>query len=179
MAGFSITGKVEGLAEIVATLKDLPEKLQRKVVRKALAKATKPTLAAARQRCPKDAGLLKKSLGRKTVTYVESGSIVAIIGPRGGFERMVTRRGRSKPEKANPLYYAHLVEFGTKPHSLARADTKIGRRIANDMKIRMHPGTKARPFMRPAFDSTKGEVLRIFGEEVAKGLEQEMAKLDR
>jgi hypothetical protein len=45
---------------------------------------------------------------------------------------------------------AHLVEFGTLPHYQPR------RRV-------MHPGARPKPFIRPAFDSKKGDVALIFG----------------
>ena len=73
--GFSITGRVEGLAAVSAALKGLPDKLARRVLRKALTKATKPTLLAAKANARKlsDTGALAKSITRKTVTYVDSG----------------------------------------------------------------------------------------------------------
>jgi len=40
---------------------------------------------------------------------------------------------------------AHLVEFGTAPHAQPRRGI-------------MHPGARPKPFFRPAFDSTKGEI---------------------
>lgn len=179
---FGIRGEIQGLAEVVATLKGLPAKLQRKIMRKALSKATKGTVAAARRLVPRETGLLKKSIGRKVVTYKESGVLVVVIGPRKGFRQDVTRRGRGKPSIADPVNYAHLVEFGTKPHSLLKGASSRGRlkKATADLVARgigkIHPGAKARPFLRPAFDQTKGQILQIFAEEVQKGLAAEMAK---
>ncbi|AZO29426.1 hypothetical protein [Mesorhizobium sp. M1B.F.Ca.ET.045.04.1.1] len=50
-------------------------------------------------------------------------------------------------------YLAHLVEFGTAPHFQPRF--KGGFR---------HPGARAHPFFRPAYDSQQGNVLTILGQ---------------
>lgn len=221
-AGFGIDGKFTGVADVMRRLRALPDKLQRKVKRKALEKATKPTLLAARRLAPKESGLLKKSVARKTATYKASGTIVAMIGPRRGMKRMVTREGRRWPRYADPVHYAHLAEYGTRPHALGKGSrlARVGpgaakaaaarakrlarwqaelrkatnparhyqlqQRIAKQQAAeaarreakqagRLHPGTRARPFLRPAFDATKEQVRSIFVAEVLKGLEAEMA----
>lgn len=45
-------------------------------------------------------------------------------------------------------WYGGLVEFGTAPHGT-------------------HPGTRAQPFARPAFDETQGQVVGILAREMA------------
>lgn len=50
---------------------------------------------------------------------------------------------------------AHLVEFGTAPHLQPRRRT-------------MHPGAAPKPFIRPAFESQKTEVVRVFGDQMAR-----------
>lgn len=53
--------------------------------------------------------------------------------------------------------YAGYVEFGTKPHEIRAKNAKAlsffvgGRRVT--VKSVHHPGTKAKPFVRPAFDA--------------------------
>lgn len=58
---------------------------------------------------------------------------------------------------------AVLVEFGTAPHWQP-----------NRGGGQMHPGARAKPFMRPAFEQTKDEIARQTGEQllnsVLKGL---------
>lgn len=49
-------------------------------------------------------------------------------------------------------YIAHLVEFGTAPHF--QKNFKGGF---------MHPGARAQPFFRPAFDATKSGVFETLG----------------
>lgn len=57
---------------------------------------------------------------------------------------------------------AHLVEFGTAPHVV---DGKL------------HPGAAAAPFLRPAFEETKDEVVRLFGATIGPAIEKRAAKL--
>jgi HK97 gp10 family phage protein len=120
--GFGLTGEFTGVAETVATMQGIDEKLRRKVTRKSLERASKPTLLAAKAgaRKTKDSGLLARSIARKTATY-QSGrrwSIVVILGPKRGMKQKVKRRGRKQQVMADPINYAHLVEYGTSGHSL-------------------------------------------------------------
>lgn len=120
--GFGITGTIIGLKETLETLRLLPGKLQRRILRPALTKATKPILMAAKRLAPTDTGMLSKSIARKVVTY-KSGTLVVVIGPDTKHRVEATRRGRKTPMIVNPAKYAHLVEFGTRPHSLGKDDT--------------------------------------------------------
>ena len=85
-----------------------------------------------RRRAPKETGSLKKSIGQKVKQYRRNQTVTSIIGARS--KRYETAKGNR-----NPAYYAHLVEYGVSAH---RTGKQGGR----------HPGFKARPFMRPAWD---------------------------
>ena len=189
MAGFGISGEVTGLQEIAKKLDELPAKLHRKVMRRALSRATQPTLMGAKRnaRQMQDTGALAKSIIRKVVTYVSAGIMVVIIGPRTGNTQMLVRRGHNKPMRVNAAYYAHLVEFGTRPHSTA-GGARNAKAVMNALGIvseegsirrrrkivtaglKMNPGARARPFLRPAFDATKAQIIEIFAREVEAGL---------
>lgn len=58
--------------------------------------------------------------------------------------------------KAIPI--AHLVEFGTAPH------WQPNRHV-------MHPGARPKPFLRPAFEEMKGEVVAVFARELGSLLQ--------
>lgn len=49
-------------------------------------------------------------------------------------------------------YLAHLVEFGTAPHFQPKFKGGF-----------MHPGARAQPFFRPAFDTKKADVMATLG----------------
>lgn len=56
---------------------------------------------------------------------------------------------------------AHLVEFGTQPHSMAKG-ASVRKGLLQD-KPPFSPGSAPRPFFRPAFESTKEQVVRRAG----------------
>jgi hypothetical protein len=64
----------------------------------------------------------------------------------------------------SPRSTAHLVEFGTKPHSYKK-------------RAGIHPGARAKPFMRPALDSKGDAAIAKFGEVIGIELTKEAAKL--
>lgn len=160
-----ITMKVDkqAMAQLERALEELGGKAARRVLRKAATKALKPMVKTARQYLrrnkSKRTGLLAKSLGTKTKTYRKSGTVFSAMGPRSGFEAIITDPS-GRQYLANPANYAHLVEFGTRPH---------GR----------HPGARAKPFMRPTFDQHVKSVVRVTSREIGKGIEKEAAKLGR
>lgn len=178
--------EVIGLKSLDRQLKKLPDAVLRKVVRPATSKSMTPVLQDARKRAEviKDTGLLAKSLGRKSKTYINRGVIIHIIGPRTGFKKEVTRTtelpdGRILIRKmtADPAHYAHLVEFGTQAHMLGQGESvRKGTRNVFDAGG-MHPGTKAQPFMRPAFDNNESRILSIYRMELKKGVIREAHKL--
>ena len=57
---------------------------------------------------------------------------------------------------------AHLVEFGTAPHSLFPGASRRRNRFQDLPPF--HPGTPPEPFFRPAFESTKDDVIKRFGQ---------------
>ena len=127
----------------------LKDAAKRRVLRKGVAEGTKLPTKRAKQLAPKETGLLRKSIGRKTKVYRNSGVAVGIIGVRKGFRTEVEVNGRT--EIRNPTNYLHLVEFGT-------------------------ASTPAQPFLRPAWDQTKGEARKAAIEKISTELEKEAKK---
>jgi HK97 gp10 family phage protein len=124
---------VEGLAALESMLAQLPDKIERNIVRGALRAGSREFVKEAQRRVPRKTGRLAKSI-RVSVRKVR-GALVA-----------TTKAGNKE------AFYAHLVEFGTAAHLIKPANAKAlavaGRAVA---KVR-HPGGRAQPFMRPAFD---------------------------
>ena len=76
-----------------------------------------------------------------------------------------------------PMRIAHLVEFGTQPHSV-----KWGASVRKGIFVGeppMHPGTPPFPFFRPAFEQTKNEVIKLFGDLFYAGMIQAVRTLRR
>lgn len=163
---FAIRAKIEGVEALQATLKNLTGACQRKVLRPALNAEGTRILQAARRNVPVKTKLLRKSLGKKIKTY-KDGTVIVVVGPRRGFKQV------NKGKAHNPSFYAHLVEFGAKPHFLSGAKghqqvayrTKDGVLKFRQRPVytkRMHPGSPPqRPMTRAAESALVGAAQRM------------------
>lgn len=158
---------VRGADDVIRALEKVSEKLSGDRLEAIAAKATKPMLDEVRRsaRSVGDSGALANSIIVKHVQYEGGRLVYTIIGPDVEYIQMVTRTSVlpngttiQRQEKARPANYAHLVEFGTEAHSLS------GKQNAGQ-----HPGARAKPFMRPAFDTMESTVIDRFGKEIGKG----------
>lgn len=156
MPGTSV--KLTGLEGVRRALSRLPDELKKAGEKSALMEGAKPVLKAAKGHASasKDTGLLMRALGI-TVKKRRDGNMSSRVGPRSGFKgkslgMKMSKKGKTKGQMterfANPVNYAHLVEYGTS-HSAAN------------------------PFLRPAIESTHGEVV----DAMAKGLEKHLTKV--
>jgi HK97 gp10 family phage protein len=147
--------KITGAKDIERLLYKLPAQMQNRAESTILRQGAKPILKAAKSKAPKGpTGLLKKSMG-VTVKKVK-GVRSARVGPRNGFiqTKMVKRRktGEIESQDINPVFYAHLVELGS------------SRQVA-------------KPFIRPAIDSSKSEVLTGMAKGYERALTNEVRRL--
>lgn len=144
-------------------LKTLPAKMEKNIMRSALRSGAAVMLQEVQQRIPVDSGQLRASA--RITTRGKAGAVSASVKV-GNFV----------------AWYAHLVEFGTKPHYISVSDEDrgagrgIGRRGTANRRETLasistvnrrvlqigsnfvgpsvyHPGTTARPFMRPAAEA--------------------------
>jgi HK97 gp10 family phage protein len=109
-------------------------------------------------RVPQDTGALKESIRIRS-------------GNKDGKVYSYVQVGRSK--KKDDPWYAHLVEYGVKPHVIiAGGGTKKGKALAAGARILGekvdHPGAPAKPFMRPALDSKAATALDTIAEYLRK-----------
>ena len=161
--------EVRGLRELGETLQKLPLELQRKALRPALRDAASIIEEEAKRRAPYREGELRSKI--RTTIKVDPGI--------GGDCYAAVRSGSRK---------SHLIEFSTAAHKIigrfknaVRKLTKPEgkkrrwRNISEDQQRNIlaskdkvfgasvqHPGTKARPFLRPAFDAKHREALDKF-----------------
>lgn len=140
---------LKGDKQLIKNLEKLGLTVGNRVVRRAANSAMGVMVKAAKAKCPKDTGTLKKSLGKKAKTYKNNGITWVAVGPRTGFETIGEDGKKNDPNK-----YAHLVEKGTYK-------------------------TKAQPFLRPAFDETKGKVLKDLEAKIKQGIQREAEKLKK
>lgn len=161
---FVIRGRLDGIAEARRNLQHLGEQMRKRILRKAVRAAAKLIEKAAKSHADasKDTGLLKKSIGTVVRVYRGGDKVIAVIGPRVGFRRVIDGR------VMDPTKYAHLVENGVKPHALGKGSSLRKKTQAGQG----HPGFAAKPFLRPAIDGNKAAanaaIARVVAEELKK-----------
>ena len=178
---------LQGDRELLNMLNALPDRVFAKVVKRATNSAMTPVLRDAKKIASsnliKDTGLLAESLGRKQKVYKRSGIVVVIVGPRKGFKRKVERNyfgGEKKMVWADPLHYAHLVEFGHRlvhGGALVRKDTgrlPAGKKLGKEVGF-----VPPRTFIRAALDKNRAEILNRLKRQIGIGTEREATKLLR
>lgn len=94
-----ITSNVQGVDELLESLKQFPQNIQKNVITGAIRAGCKPILQAAKANVPTDSGNLKKSLGIVKRRSKDKTKVRFSVTPRRG-------------GKFNG-FYAHMIEFGT------------------------------------------------------------------
>lgn len=176
ISGLKESLDLTGDVELMEMLKSLPDDVYRNVIQSASRKSMAPVAARAKELAPEESGTLKASIGTKKKEYKRAGVVVTLVGPRQGFKQKVAVMGPNgvyRLELRNPANYAHLVEFGVQPHALfSGADTRSKDSGAALLarSIKQHPGIKAKPFMRPAFDENISQIVATFKAEIPEYL---------
>lgn len=143
---------VHGGRELQDMLDTLPGKMQKNINRAGLRAGAAVLLAEVKQNIPVASGALRDSA---RVTSRARGAEVSASVKVGN----------------RVAWYAHLVEFGTRPHVIKpknpRGTMQFGGITARSVN---HPGTRARPFMRPAADSKTPEALAAVAKKIRERL---------
>lgn len=154
--------KIKGFAELQKYLDQLPVKIEANILRGALRAGAKVISDAAKQNAPTG----EPSARGKKRYKLYNGALRDSIRVSGRIDRLqsnvkarIIAGGKSRETGAN-VFYAHMIEYGTRRHSTK----KRGRGDQN------HPGTIARPFLRPALDSAANEAIKTAGEYIKKRL---------
>lgn len=167
--------KIKGFAELDKALRELPDKIERNIVRSALRAGAKVIEAEAKAQAPVKDGDLRDSI-RSSVRL---------------------RRGVPVATIKTDLWRARFIEFGTAQHLISatgkvykntrrgekllsaaslnyRIEKKvlaIGARILGETVV--HPGSRKIPFMRTALDLAAHAAIQAFGAQVKKRLTKE------
>lgn len=158
MSGVSI--KIEGEEQLNYILSKLPVELEKKALLPGLRQAAKPLIAAMKSKVPKRTGSGAKSIG----LVVVKGKKAAIkVGPRTG-------KGLK-----NDGWYLRFVEYGTKTRQ-PRGSRKNARLKIPSGDGYVYPysaeGMKPQPFVRPAYDETKEQIVKEMGNNIARSIER-------
>lgn len=145
---------------LAKALSELPLKIERNIMRSALRAGASVIAAEARRNVPTDTQELKRSI--RTSSNSKRGMVEAnaVVGNRK------TKKG----------WYATFVEFGTAPHLIRAGKNKpvLSFRDRNGVWHRAlevnHTGAKAKPFMRPAFDTKGDEAVKAVADKIRERL---------
>lgn len=166
---------ISGGAQLDTLLRTLPNNMQKNINRAALRAGAAVFLKEVKQNIPVKSGDLRKTA--RISGKIKDG--VAVVSVKVG--------GKHKGVDA---WYARLVEYGTRPHYIKVTDEDRGRNRRTGNLITMttvnrrtltiggtivgpsvhHPGSKKRPFMRPAVDSKFPEAIKAITAKVRERL---------
>lgn len=150
--------EVHGLKEVNNLLKDLPEKVEKRILR---------------------------SMVRAGAQVVRKAAVANLDGGTNNDIILKPSRSKSRAKKAiiisvgptKEKFYLKFLELGTKPHVIRRDQKKIlstGEEIFG-VEVQ-HPGQAAEPFLRPALDENVDKVIEAMAKQGAKRIEKEAAK---
>jgi HK97 gp10 family phage protein len=196
MASYNTTKRlvhITGLDQISAVLNEIPRDLRTNVTAKVVRAGAVPLEVSMKRYARRSVrtGSLREAIGTVVKRYKDSGTAVAIVGVQRGYYRKRTKLGSKEDKRGSesPSHYAHLVEYG---HNIVTGGTSrdthemqlvgTGRFTLKGKEIkRWKKGAlkekakgkttgwvKAKPFIRPAFLTTKTQVLS----EMHKALER-------
>jgi HK97 gp10 family phage protein len=132
---------IKGGRELDQLLQTLPAKMEKNVLRSGLRAGASVIKDAVVERIPVASGALRDSA---RITSRAKGAGVSVS----------VKVGNSQ------AWYAHLVEFGTRPHVIRPREAGSALQFGGvTTRAVQHPGTGARPFMRPALDASYSEAL--------------------
>lgn len=133
----------------------------------AMEKGADELVEAMKRLAPVDSGALRDSIGW---TWGDA--------PKGAMVIDSFDSGRETADMRITIYaggkeafYARFVEFGTRPHSLAR-NASVKRGLRQDQGAR-HPGTAAQPFFFPAYRAQRRRIRARITREIRKAIQQE------
>lgn len=168
--------KLANLNQLQELVKDIERKHARKALKAGINEAASLVLRQVRANVPVDTKALRQAIGKKVKVYRNGGNVVAIIGARKDapnkppkYRKSRRRRRYLKSKIVNPKTYVHIVEFGSRPHAIGKKDSLRKKRQTG----RLHPGSVAKPFMRPAWASSQEAAAAV----VVRRVQQEINKL--
>lgn len=151
---------IVGGKELGKFLQSLPVKVEKNIMRAALRAGAGVLAKEAKKNVPVDLGDLKRSI--RTSSNARKGHVEA-----------------SAKAGSKKAYYYAFVEFGTAPHLIKAGKNKTNlvftSRSGEKIKTKQvsHPGAKAKPYMRPAFDTKGDEAVAVVARRIRERLTKE------
>lgn len=160
-----------GGKELAAALRQLPAAIAQNVLEKSVVAGAEVVRASATMRCP------RPTVRRRPGTLALADSI----------KITVTERARSfvTVNVGTKVKYAHLVEYGHQivprgPNRAGSESAAMGRRAARASRAVGARGfVTPKPFLRPAFDENREQMIQAIGDVMRVGIEAEAKKLGK
>lgn len=171
---------IKGGKEFARMLQELPGAISAEILEMSLHAGAQIVVQRAREKCPKPAER------RRPGTVRLSDSIRADTVEKNAAHAIVN--------VGTNVRYAHLVEFGHQivargPSKTMVSVTRVSATGRVTSRLEVDPDTQrfqtagatgfvaARPFLRPAFDESRAEIVARVGESLGKSIEQEARRL--
>lgn len=137
-----MASRVEGLGRLRKKLQAMPDAARAQIVQ-AMEQSAEEVCEMARRLAPVDKGDLRKSIGWTWGDPPKGAIVIARTRPKKNESdlRLTIYAGDDE------AFYARWVEFGTKPHNVAKG----GGNKSFKGEAREHPGARAHPFFFPAY----------------------------
>jgi hypothetical protein len=157
------------ITQLRKELGELEKALRDKALHSATVYAAKPYKDAMKREAPQDTGILRQAIGHKKLSKTARARLgvpeqdsALLIGPN----RKVRGRARGR--------VAAMLEAGAKPHIIRPRRRRGVLSWVRGMAVKSvrHPGFRANPFMRRAYETAGGDVQRRFYEGLAKHLDR-------
>jgi HK97 gp10 family phage protein len=142
---------LKGGKELFTFLQTLAPKIERNIMRTALRAGAKVFFDEALKNVPVKDGDLKES-GRIS-TRAKHGQVSASV-----------KFGNKK------AWYWHMVELGTAAHTIKAKNGKSLFFNGSNVQMVNHPGARAKPFMRPAYDAKSDDAIIAVGRKIGERL---------
>lgn len=171
----SVRCKVEGLQELSKALEALPKDLAEKALRQATAAGAAIVRDEAKARAPRDTGkLISAAFVSKDKQQTDELRAVYHVGIRSG-KRF---RARGKKGADRDAFYWKFLEFGhfTRHASSQRRDSRL-KRFAKRAVAKGVRFIAGRPFLRPALETKRAEVVERIKQVLAARIRRFTASL--
>lgn len=160
-----MTIEMKGLRELELKLLAMSNNISRKITRRAVAAAIKPIKALAEDNAP-DGGKNSKTIERSKYPDRKGSQLHP---PPGTLKRAIVVVRNQKASKPGKEVYMVIVRRGISAKGNRRFDAYYANFMENKFSS---PSTKGIGFMKKAFRDKQAEALRIFEEELEKGIRQ-------
>ena len=180
---------VAGVDNVRNALKDVRRSVSARILKSAMAYAIRPLVASTAAAAPSQFGTLKRSIISKVKKYTRGGMdravVVGLVGPASKSKETVSKPNvfsfKNNDVVSRPSAYAHLVEYGTKPHNIpfpgfGRKAKKSRATLNTGKHTFRHPGAKAQPFIHPTAKANSAGTIQRFSELVHTRVKIEWAK---